>query len=87
MTIGLIRAKSLIHLQHLDVARDVLQEISSWFGCNDQRTRAIFLIGWIYLHQNEPTRPLEALHRLIKKYPDTGFSAKTLTLIQRLEGS
>lgn len=83
---GFLRATALIGLERLDDARTLLEAMEQWnAGAEEDHARAAFLIGWIYLQQNDRDKALSTLKAGIEKYPASTFAAKAKQIVQRLQ--
>jgi tetratricopeptide (TPR) repeat protein len=85
MELGFVRALCLVALEKSEEAVAFLEGMAGWPGSPEDHGRALFLIGWVRLRQNDMTEALAAFKRTVERYPDTPFAAKAAQLVQRLE--
>jgi tetratricopeptide (TPR) repeat protein len=83
---GFMRALSFIQLRKYSDAVALLSRMSDWPGTDDEHARALFLIGWVHLQENNKADALTALRKVTDWYSKTAFGPKAQELINRLEG-
>ena len=86
ISMGFMRALSFIQLQKFSEAVSLLNKMSDWPGSDEEHARALFLIGWVNLQENNKSMALNVLRQVKSRYPKTPFAPKAEELINRLEG-
>jgi Flp pilus assembly protein TadD len=86
MTAGFTLALSLLRLDRADEAVARLEETDKLPGNDEEHARAMFLIGWIRLRDDDRARAAAALERVVDRYPRTTAAKKALELLQTIEG-
>jgi len=86
MTVGLMRALSLLRLRKSDDALSQLKQMAAWAGTDAQHARATFLVAWLYLQRNAVFEASMAFRKVMDRYPQTTFAKKAREMVCRLEG-
>lgn len=86
MTAGFTLALSLLRLDRADEAVARLVETDNLPGTDEEHARAMFLIGWIRLRDNDRPRAAAALERVVDRYPRTTAARKALDLLPAVQG-
>jgi len=84
IAVGFIRAMSLIRTRDFTQAIALLNDMQTWPGTPEQHARSLFLLGWIYLQNNNVEQSLLALQGVVDKYPRTAAARKAKQLAAHL---
>jgi tetratricopeptide (TPR) repeat protein len=86
MSAGFTAALSLLRLERADEAVKRLESLEKLPGTDEEHARAMFLVGWIRLRDNDRARASAALERLVDRYPRTTAAKKAVDLLPAIEG-
>jgi tetratricopeptide (TPR) repeat protein len=86
MSAGFTRVLALISLGRQDDALAQLRRMREMSGTDEERARARFLVGWVYLKADDKPRAAAALEEVIDEFPRTTFGKKAKDLLQMVQG-
>lgn len=84
-SLDFMEAMSQIQLNNFTEAMKLLQGLGKNSPVAEIRARAMFLVGWIYLKQNDTTKAKEALQAAIQAEPNGPHAMKAVQLVSKLQ--
>jgi uncharacterized protein HemY len=79
-----MEAMSLIYLDNTKSATKLLTQLGESATSTEDRARALFLTGWIYLRQNNGQEAKKALEKAISADPNGPYAGKAKTYVDKL---